>query len=64
MSLYGNYFKQQEEIVTINLPAYKRLMDIPYLIFETDSMLCAAQEQGLATYYVCAKIWKIHNNNM
>ena len=29
-----------------------------YLRYETESLICAAQEQALATKYICSKIWR------
>lgn len=34
----------------------RRWLDKPYLIYETESLIYAAQEQGLATKYTGAKI--------
>ena len=62
MSLHGNYFKEQASTTLINLPLSKRWLDIPYFRYETESLLCVAQEQALATNYVRTKIWKTHNN--
>jgi hypothetical protein len=61
MNLHGDYFRQQDKIATVNLPLSTEWLDIPYLRFETESLLCAAQEQALATNYVRAKIWKTHS---
>jgi len=48
MTLHGNDFKQQDTIPNINLLLSRRWTSIPYLRFETESILCAAQEQVLA----------------
>ena len=53
MSLHGNYLKEEEEAALMNLPLSKRWLDIPYLRYETESLLCAAQKKGwlLTTYF-------------
>jgi hypothetical protein len=64
MRLHGNYFDQQKAIVAVDPVASRDWLDIPHLRFETESLLCAAQEQALATNHVRTKIWKTHNNSM
>ena len=58
MSLHGNYFQEQAENTVVNLSLSRRWLDVPYFRFETESLICAAQEQALATNYVRSKIWK------
>ena len=62
MNLHGVYFKEQEATAVINMTLSKRWLDIPYFRYETDSLICAAQEQALATNYVRTKIWKTQSN--
>ena len=57
MELHGQYFDRMEKTPNINMPLSRRWLEIPYLRFETESLLCAAQEQALATNYTRAKIW-------
>ena len=57
MELHGQYFDRMEKTPNINLPLSRRWLEKPYLRFETESLLCAAQEQALATNYTRSKIW-------
>ena len=58
MPLHGQWFKQQEEITTIQRGSSIGWLSNSNLRFETESLICAAQEQSLATKHVQAKIWK------
>jgi len=58
MPLHGQWFKQQEEITTIQQGSSMGWLSNSNLRFETESLICAAQEQALATKHVQAKIWK------
>ena len=60
MKLHGDYFKRQEEVPNVDMcQSYGWLHGNNFqLRYETESLLCAAQEQALATKYVCSKIWK------
>ena len=62
MNLYGEYFKQQLEIPNVNIKLSNKWLENSYLRSETESPICAAQEQTLATNYLSTKIWKIGNN--
>ena len=52
-----DYFNQQAAITNIDLEMSRKWMNNPYLRFERESLLCAAQEQALATNYIQSKIW-------
>ena len=58
MPLHGQWFKQQQEITTVNQSASIGWLSNSNLRFENESLICAAQEQALATKHVQAKIWK------
>ena len=62
MNLHGEYFKQQLEIPNVNIELSNKWLANSYLRSETESLICAAQEQTLATNYLSTKIWKIGNN--
>ena len=62
INLHGTYFKEQEATAVINTILSKRWLDIPYFRYETDILICAAQEQALAINYVHTKIWKSQSN--
>ena len=64
MRLHDYYFKQQDALLNINLPLSRRWTSIPYLRFETESLLCAFREQVVATNYIRAKIWGIRKSSM
>ena len=57
MKLHGDYFNQQEALPNIDLEASRKWINSPHLRFETESLLCAAQEQALNTKYLQTKIW-------
>ena len=58
MKLHGDYFKRQNEVPNIDMGQSYAWLHKFQLRFETESLLCAAQEQALATKYVRSKIWK------
>lgn len=60
MRLHGDYFKHQKEVPNVDMcQSYGWLHRNNFqLRFETESLLCAAQEQALATKYLSSKIWK------
>ena len=64
MNLHGNYYKQLNALPKIDLPFSRRWTSIPYLRFETESLLCAFREQVVATNYIRAKIWGIRKSSM
>ena len=57
MEMHGQYFDRMEKTPNINLVLSRRWIERPYLRYETESLICAAQEQALATNYTRAKIW-------
>jgi hypothetical protein len=57
MKLHGDYFRQRGEAVNIDLAQSEQWLEQSHLRFETESLLCAAQEQALATKYMKSKIW-------
>ena len=62
MKLHGEYFTQQQNIPNVNIKLSNKWLETSYLRPETESLICAAQEQTLATNYVNTKIWKVGNN--
>ena len=57
MKLHGNYFEQQEKLPDIDLELSRRWLSSSFLRYETESLICAAQEQVLATNHIRTKIW-------
>ena len=57
MAMHGDYFRQRDEAVNIDVEKSEQWMEQSHLRFETESLLCAAQEQALATKYMTSKIW-------
>ena len=57
MKLHGNYFKSIANLPNIDEERSRRWLNTPTLRFETESLLCAAQEQTLATKHLKSKIW-------
>ena len=47
MNLHGEYFKQQLEIPNVNIELSNKWLTNSYLRSETESLICAAQEQTL-----------------
>ena len=62
MKLHGEYFNLQENIPNVDLDLSNKWLDKSYLRSETESLICAAQEQALATNYISTKIWKLGND--
>ena len=62
MKLHGEYFNQQKNIPNVHIELSNEWLEKTYLRYETESLICAAQEQALATNYVSSKIWKIGND--
>ena len=58
MAMHGDYFRQQMETPNVDLELSHQWLKRSYLRFETESLICAAQEQALATRYTRQKIWK------
>ena len=45
--MHGDYFKQQDEMTNIDLNKSKQWLNKANLRYETESLLCAAQEQAV-----------------
>ena len=58
MKVHGQYFKKQNETPEIDLKASHEWLEKAHLRFETESLICAAQEQALATNNAKACVWK------
>ena len=58
MKLHGDYFKRQLAMPNVATDLSKAWLKNSYFRFETESLICAAQEQALATKYTRSKIWK------
>ena len=58
MNLHSKYFKQQLEIPSVNIELSNKWLtnSYRYLRSETESLICAAQEETLATNYLSTKI--------
>ena len=57
MAMHGDYVQQRNQTVNIDVGRSEQWLEQSYLRFETESLLCAAQEQTLATKYMTSKIW-------
>lgn len=57
MGLHGNYFKSRNAIPSLNPQQSENWLNAPFMRFETESLLCAAQEQALPTNHVRRNIW-------
>ena len=57
MKMHGDFFRQREEAVNIDVENSDKWLEQSHLRFETESLVCAAQEQTLATKYMTSKIW-------
>lgn len=57
MELHGDYFRRRDEAVNMDVEKSEQWLEQSHLRFETESLLCAAQEQALATRYMRSKIW-------
>ena len=62
MDLHGDYFRRQNDIPNVDKDLSYAWLHKFQLRSETESLLCAAQEQVLATKYIRAKIWKKGND--
>ncbi len=62
MELHGDYFKRQLAMPNVATDLSKAWLKHSYFRFETESLLCAAQEQAIATKCTQSKIWKNGNN--
>ena len=55
--LHGQWFKSRENLPIVDIPQSNRWLQHAHLYYETESLLCAAQEQTLATNHLRAKVW-------
>ena len=62
MEMHGDYFKQLEKMQNIDLGKSKQWLNKANLRYETESLLCAAQEQAVSTRYMMNKIWRSGND--
>ena len=62
MKLHRDYFKRQLAMPNIAMNLSNLWINNAYLCYKTESLICAAQEQALATKYVSTKIWHTGNN--
>ena len=58
MNLHGNFFRARAAIPEVNTTESNQWLETAHLRFETESLICAAQEQALATNNIKAKVWK------
>ena len=58
MKLHGDYFTRIKALPNIDLELSQSWLNNTYFRFETESLICAAQEQALATKYMTTKIWQ------
>ena len=59
MNLHGNFFRTRAAIPEVNTTESNQWLETAHLRFETESLICAAQEQALATNNIKAKVWKM-----
>ena len=57
MEMHGEYFREMHDKPNIDVGKSVQWLEQSHLRFETESLLCAAQEQTLATKYMTSKIW-------
>ena len=57
MKLHGQYFKDRETIPEVDLKLSDQWLEQSHLRYETESLICAAQEQALNTRYIQRKLW-------
>ena len=58
LRMQGQFFSQTAALPAANKPESDEWLHTSHLRFETESLICAAQEQALATKVMQAKIWK------
>ena len=64
MEMHGQWRRQRDKINTIDIQLSDQWLKSSGIHYETESLICAAQEQTLATNYVRKKIWKLDVNPM
>jgi hypothetical protein len=60
MPMHGQWFRQRDAIATVDVPSSNHWLKYAHLRCETESLICAAQEQTLATNYVRKQLWKMN----
>ena len=58
MVMHGQFFRQTAQLDAVDVEGGHRWLHTSHLQFETESLICAAQEQVLATNAMKAKVWK------
>eukprot|EP00957_Ditylum_brightwellii_P004908 373837-Ditylum_brightwellii.AAC.1 len=56
--LHGTFFKDQREILQVDLDQPWQWLCTSSLCYESETAICAVQEQALATKTICKKIRK------
>eukprot|EP00957_Ditylum_brightwellii_P099050 7544667-Ditylum_brightwellii.AAC.1 len=56
--MHGKFFAQQEEVPGVDLAQLHMWLRWAGLCRETEAALCAAQDQAMATNYICHEIYK------
>ena len=59
MKLHGQYFSNQANIPNVDLDLSQQWLEKSHVWFETESLICAAQERTINTRYIQRKIWKL-----
>ena len=62
MKLHGEFFRQRNAIINVDRAKSNQWLKLSKFRFETESLICAAQEQTLGTKYVATKIWGSGND--
>ena len=56
--MHGHFVRQNAQLDAVDVEGGQRWLHTSHLRFETESLLCAAQEQVLAMNVMKAKVWK------
>ena len=59
----GQRFRQHGTLATVDIVRSNQWLKYSHMHCETESLLYAAQEQTLATYYVHRNIWNLNYNS-
>jgi hypothetical protein len=63
-AIHGQFFTAQEQIEGVDLKMSHLWLQRAHLRFETEALVCAAQEQALPTNWMKAKIWKMGGSSL